>query len=183
MSSVLRPDYSMKANMRLTVAVCLLGCVAIGVSALDLSGYGLGHFLSSDFLTPYFFCSDLLTGRYPLSGWTLSASPFFVPDLMFLGGLLRAFGQNGFAYGLFTPLYYLALFALIGACVKTVIGCAGPAFLVSLVLGSIFLALRFLPGHALYLWWIGAPFLPRAARMIQRIASAVRRSGRTSRGT
>jgi hypothetical protein len=158
MSSVRRPDYSTKANTWLTAAVCLLGCLAVGASALDLSAYGLGQFLSSDFLTPYFFCSDLLTGRYPLSGWTLSASPFFVPDLMFLGGLLGAFGQNGFAYGLFTPLYYLVLFALIGTCVKTVIGRVGPALLVSFLLGSIFLALRFLPGHALYLWWIGAPF-------------------------
>jgi hypothetical protein len=139
-------------------AVCLLGCLAVGVSALDLSAYGLAHFLTSDFLTPYFFCSDLLTTRYPLSGWTLSASPFFVPDLMLLGGLLAGFGQNGFAYGLFTLVYYVVLFGLIGACVKTVIGRAGLAFLVSFMLGNVFLALRFLPGHARHLWWIGAPF-------------------------
>jgi hypothetical protein len=158
MSPVLRPDHLTKAQERLTMVVCLLGWLAIGASALDLSAHGLAHFISSDFLTPYFFCSDLLTGRYPISGWTLSASPFFVPDLVLLGTLLGAFGQNGFAYGLFTLLYYLALFGLIAACVKTVIGRAGPAFLASLVLGSVFLALRFLPGHALYLWWIGAPF-------------------------
>lgn len=140
------------------VAACLLGGLALGASALDLSAYGLAHFLTSDFLTPYFFCADLLSARYPLSGWTLSASPFFVPDLMFLAGLLAGFGQNGFAYGLFTLVYYVALFALIGGCIKTVIGRTGPAFLASLMLGNVFLALRFLPGHARHLWWIGAPF-------------------------
>jgi hypothetical protein len=158
MSPLLHSDHPTKVHKFVTNVVCLLGWLAIGVSALDLSAYGLAHFLNSDFLTPYFFCSDLLTGRYPVSGWTLSASPFFVPDLMLLGGLLGAVGQNGFAYILFTLLYYLALFALIGACVKTVIGRACPSYLASLLFGSIFMGLRFLPGHALYLWWIGAPF-------------------------
>lgn len=150
--------HSKEAHKWVTVALCLLGLLSVGASALDLSADGLARFLNSDFLTPYFFCSDVLTRRYPLSGWTLSASPFFVPDLLLLAGLLGGLGQNGFAYGLFTPLFYLALFVLMGGCVRTVIGRTGPALVASFTSGNIFLALRFLPGHARHLWWIGAPF-------------------------
>ena len=138
--------------------ICSLGALALGTSALDLGAYGLVHFLNSDFLTPYFFCLDLLTGHYPLTGWTLSASPFFVPDLTLMAALLRLFGPNGFAYVFFVLIYYLSLTALMGGCIKAVVGRAGPAFLLSLLFGNTFLALRFLPGHAVYLWCIGAPF-------------------------
>ncbi len=135
----------------------LLGLLAVGASALHLSAYGLGRYLNSDFLTPYFFCTDLLTGRYPLSGWTLSASPYFVPDHLVLCGLMAGCGRSGLAYALFTPVFYPALFILAGFCVKTVVGRSGPALVASLLLGSGLLALRALPGHALWLWWLGAP--------------------------
>ncbi len=141
----------------MVASVCLLGLLAAGLAALDLSVYGLAHYLNSDFLTPYFFCSDLLSGRYPMSGWTLSASPYFVPDHLVLGGLLAAFGCTGFAYALFTLIFYPVLFVLAGGCVKTVVGRAGPAFVASLLFGNVLLALRALPGHARSLWWIGAP--------------------------
>ena len=138
-------------------AACLLGLLAVGVSALHLSAYGLANYLNSDFLTPYFFCSDLLSGRYPISGWTLSASPYFVPDHLLLGTLLAGLGRTGMAYALFTPCFYLALFVLAGFCVRTAVGRAGPACVGSLLLGNVFLAMRALPGHARCLWWIGAP--------------------------
>ena len=140
-----------------TVVLCLLGLAAVGVSALDLSAYGMAHHLNSDFLTPYFFCSELLSGRYPMSGWTLSASPYFVPDHLLLGGLLAGFGRTGLAYALFTPVFYAALFVLAGFCVKNTVGRTGPALLAGLLFGNGLLALRALPGHALCLWWIGAP--------------------------
>lgn len=138
-------------------AVCLLGLLALGCTALDLSAYGLAHYLTSDFLTPYFFCSNVLTGRYPLSGWTLSASPYFVPDHLVLSSLLGGFGRSGLAYALFTLIFYPLLFGLAGFCVKTVGGRSGPAFLGSLLFGSGLLALRALPGHSQWLWWLGAP--------------------------
>ncbi len=137
--------------------ICLLGLTALGISALDLSAYGLAHYLNSDFLTPYFFCSDLLSGRYPMSGWTLSASPYFVPDHLVLGGLLAGFGRTGLAYALYTLIFYPTLFVLAGFCVKTAVGRAGPAFVAALLFGNLLLALRFLPDHARCLWWIGAP--------------------------
>ena len=96
----------------------------------------MAHYLNSDFLTPYFFCSDLLSGRYPMSGWTLSASPYFVPDHLVLSGLLVGFGRTGLAYALFTLVFYPVLFVLAGGCVKTVVGRAAPAFLASLLFGS-----------------------------------------------
>ena len=141
----------------IVAATGLLGLLAVGLSALDLSAYGLAHYLNSDFLTPYFFCSDVLAGRYPMSGWTLSASPYFVPDHLVLGGLFAAVGSTGLAYALFTAVFYLVLFVLAGGCVKTVVGRAGPAFLASLLFGCGLLALRVLPAHDLCLWWIGAP--------------------------
>ncbi len=141
----------------MATALCLLGWCAVGSSALHLSAYGLARYLNSDFLTPFFFCADLLTGRYPLSGWTLSASPYFVPDALVLSSLLAAFGRTGLAYALFTLVFYPTLFVLAGFCVRTVVGRTGPALLASLLFGSGLLALRALPGHALWLWWLGAP--------------------------
>ncbi len=126
--------------------ICLLGLTALGISALDLSAYGLAHYLNSDFLTPYFFCSDLLSGRYPMSGWTLSASPYFVPDHLVLGGLLAGFGRTGLAYALYTLIFYPTLLVLAGFCVKTAVGRAGPAFVAALLFGNLLLALRVAAG-------------------------------------
>ena len=151
------PDQARPLPSWIVAAVCLLGLAAVGFSALDLSAHGLAYYINSDFLTPYFFCSDLISGRYPISGWTLSASPYFVPDHLVLSGLLAGFGRTGLAYALFTLVFYPALFVLAGFCVKTAVGRAGPAFVAALLLGNVFLALRLLPGHARCLWWIGAP--------------------------
>ncbi len=151
------PDRTPSLSAWIITAVCLLGLAAIGVASLDLSAYGLAHYLNSDFLTPYFFCTDLLSGHYPISGWTLSASPYFVPDHLVLGGLMVAFGRTGLAYALFTLIFYPAMFILAGFCVKSVVGRTGPAFVASLAFGNVLLALRVLPGHARCLWWIGAP--------------------------
>ena len=138
-------------------AACLLGLCAVGGAALDLSAHGLARYLTSDFLTPYFFCADLVGGRYPLSGWTLSASPYFVPDHLVLGPSMGVCGSEPLAYALFPLLFYPLLFVLAGCCLKTVVGRAGPAFLASLSFGSGLLALRALPGHDVWLWWLGAP--------------------------
>lgn len=151
------PDRARSLPARIVAVICLLGLTAVGLSALDLSAHGLANCINSDFLTPYFFCSDLLSGRYPMSGWRLSASPYFVPDHLMLGGLLAGLGHSGLAYALFTPVFYSLLFLAAGCCVKTAVGRAGPAFVAALLFGNVFLALRTLPDHALCLWWIGAP--------------------------
>ncbi len=140
-----------------TIAICVLGVLAVGASSLDLSAYGLVRYLNSDFLTPYFFCSDLLSGQYPLKGWTLSASPYFVPDHLVLGSLFAGLGPSGPAYALFTPVFYLGISVLAGFCVKTAVGRTGPGLVAGLLFGNGLLALRALPGHARCLWWIGAP--------------------------
>ena len=137
--------------------VAALGLAAVGVMALNLSVYGSSHFLNSDFLTPYFFCADLLSGRYPLKGWTLSASPYFVPDHLILGALSAGLGRAGLAYELFTVVFYPALFVLAGFCVRTVTGRTGPALVAGLLFGVGLLAFQAVPSQRLCLWWIGAP--------------------------
>ncbi len=144
--------YSWKA-----ATVCGLGLLALGCSALHLSAYGLTRYINSDFLTPFFFCSNVLAGRYPLSGWTLSASPYFLPDHLVLSALLKGFGRSGLAYALFTLVFYPLFFGLAGCCLKTVVGRGGPALVGGMLFGSGLLALRALPGHSLWLWWLGAP--------------------------
>ena len=138
-------------------AVGLLGFLCVGSSALDLSADGIARYLNSDFFTPYFFCRELLTRRFPLSGWTLSASPYFVPDHLVLGGLFSMFGATGFAYVLFTLVYYPLLFGLAVLCLRNAVGRGGPALVAGLLFGGGLLALRALPGHAQSLWWLGAP--------------------------
>lgn len=145
------------SSSRIAATLCLLGLLALGVSALDLSASGLAHFLTSDFLTPYFFCRELLDGLYPMSGWTLSATPYFVPDHLLLSSLFAGIGPSGFAYSLFPFVFYPALFSLAGFCVKTVVGRTWPALLSCLLVGNTLLALRALPGHDLWLWRLGAP--------------------------
>jgi hypothetical protein len=137
--------------------VVVLGFVALAAAALELSAYGVARFLNSDFLTPYFFCRELLSGPYPLSGWTLSASPYFVPDHAILCALLATPADSALAYILYTVVFYLGLFTFAGLCVKTILGRAEPAFLAVLLLANVFLSLRLLPGHAHLLWWLGAP--------------------------
>ncbi len=139
------------------VLLVALGLATLGVLALNVSVYGSAHFLNSDFLTPYFFCTDLLSGRYPLKGWTLSASPYFVPDHLILGTLFASVGRTGFAYELFTVVFYPVLFVLAGLCVRTVTGRTGPALVAGLLFGAVLLALQVVPSHRLCLWWIGAP--------------------------
>ena len=139
-------------------AACLLGLAAVGAEALRLSAYGLARYLNSDFLTPYFFCSEIVTGRYPLSGWTLSSAPSFVPDHAVLTGLFGAFGPSSLSYTLYTLIFYPALFILAGLCVGTAIGRTTAGLLAGLLFGSGLLALQALPGwHAMWLWWLGAP--------------------------
>ena len=135
----------------------VLGLAAVGVLALNVSAYGAAHFLNSDFLTPYFFCTDLLSGQYPIKGWTLSASPYFVPDHLTLGTLFAVFGHNGFAYELFTVVFYPALFLSVGFCVRTVTGRTGPALVAGLLFGVVLLVFQTVPSHRRCLWWIGAP--------------------------
>ena len=138
-------------------AVCALGLAAVGASALALSGYCLARHVNSDFLTPFFFCAEGLAERYPMSGWTLSASPYFVPDHLLLCPLLAGFGRTGLAAALFTLVFYPALAVLAGGCVQTATGRAGPAFLAGLLFVGGLLASRALPGPALWLWWLGSP--------------------------
>ena len=140
-----------------TWLVVALGLAALGVLALDVSAYGLAHFLNSDFLTPYFFCTDLLAGEYPVKGWTLSASPYFVPDHLILCALFSSLGRTGFAYELFTLVFYPALFVLAGLCVRTVTGRTAPALVAGLLFGVGLLLFGAVPSHRLCLWWIGAP--------------------------
>src|SRR5664279_2788940 len=82
--------------------VVVLGFLALAAAALQLRAFGFARFLNSDFLTPYFFCQELLSGQYPLSGWTFSASPYFVPDLAILTALLATPADSALAYLLYT---------------------------------------------------------------------------------
>ena len=137
--------------------IVVLGLAALGVLALNVSASGAAHFLNSDFLTPYFFCTDLLSGEYPIKGWTLSASPYFVPDHLILCALFSSLGRTGFAYELFTLVFYPALFVLAGLCVRTVTGRTGPALVAGMLFGVGLLLCGALPRHLRCVWWIGAP--------------------------
>ncbi len=139
------------------VAAGLLGWCSAAALACGLSAGGLAHNLQSDALYPYAFCSELLHGEVPLSGWTISSAPYYFPDDAVLTGLIALCGQaSGSAYGLYVVFVYLALMALAGLCARQVAG-GGAPWVAALLAGHLLLALRALPGHDEYLFWIGIP--------------------------
>ncbi|OHE80771.1 MAG: hypothetical protein A3G75_13630 [Verrucomicrobia bacterium RIFCSPLOWO2_12_FULL_64_8] len=135
-----------------------LGLAAAGAQALALAAFYFHRDFTSDHLYPHLFAADVLSGRYPLSGWTLSSAPYFFPDFAFATLWLAVLGGDGTVFAAYAAGYYLALAAVLGwAAARVRPEWGARAWLVGPVLVNLLLGCRELTDHARYLWWLGIP--------------------------
>jgi hypothetical protein len=141
---------------RLAAAVWLVGMVAAGLQALALTSRYFQPWLTADYIYPQLVAEDVLAGRYPLAGWTLSSAPYFFPDLVMAIGL-RAFGGPGTVLPGYVVFYYLALAVVAGWSLQRATATGWAAWLGGVVLVNGLLLWQSVGDHAHYLWLLGTP--------------------------
>ena len=137
-------------------ALLLAGAGAVVLQALALMSAYFPVRLSSDYIYPHLFAQDVLTGVYPLSGWTLSSAPYFFPDFAGYAAWLVAVGSNGAAFAGYVSSVYLALGFLFGWSLRRA-GAGRDAWLLGWAAMSALLLLHLWRDHAHVLWWLGTP--------------------------
>ena len=142
------------SRSRLTAAIWLLGLVAVGLQALALSARYFQPWLSADYIYPQLFAEDVLAGRYPLSGWTLSSAPYFFPDMLVAIGL-RAFGGAGTVLPSYVAFAYLLLAVVAGWSLQRGTSTGWAAWLGGIALVNGLLVWQSVSDHAHYLWLLG----------------------------
>lgn len=139
---------------RLAAAIWFLGLVTVGLQALALATRYFQPWLSADYIYPQLFAEDVLAGRYPLSGWTLSSAPYFFPD-MTLATVLRALGGAGPVLPAYVVFTYVALAVLAGWSLQRTTGTGWTAWLAGVVFVNALLLWQPVTDHAHYLWLLG----------------------------
>jgi len=131
-----------------------LGLAAVALQAMALATQYFQPWLDSDYLLPQRFVGDVLGGRYPLSGWSMSSSLYLFPD--FLGSAFW-YAVTGGAPVL--PYYvvtaYVALALLAGWSLRRAGGPGWGGWLAGAALVNFLLAWRGAGDHARWLWWLG----------------------------
>ncbi len=139
---------------RLAPVVWLLGMVAVGLQALALVTRYFQPWLTADYIYPQLLAEDVLAGRYPLAGWTLSSAPYFFPDFVLAIGL-RALGGPGTVLPGYVVFYYLALAVVAGWSLQRATTVGWTAWLGGVVLVNGLLLWQSVGDHAHYLWLLG----------------------------
>ena len=142
------------SRSRLVAAIWFLGLVAVGLQALALAARYFQPWLSADYIYPQLFAEDVLAGRYPLAGWTLSSAPYFFPD-MTVAILLRAFGGAGTILPAYVVFSYLSLAVLAGWSLQQATNTGWAAWLGGVALVNLLLSWQPVTDHAHYLWLLG----------------------------
>ena len=142
------------SRSRLAAALWFLGLVVVGLQALALATRYFQPWLSADYIYPQLFAEDVLAGRYPLSGWTLSSAPYFFPDMA--GAiLLRVLCGPGTVLPAYLVFTYLSLAVLAGWSLQRATNTGWVAWLGGVVLVNLLLAWQPVADHAHYLWLLG----------------------------
>jgi hypothetical protein len=142
------------SRSRLAAAIWFLGWVAVGLQALALAARYFQPWLSADYIYPQLFAEDVLAGRYPLAGWTLSSAPYFFPDMAVAAGL-RALGGAGTILPAYVVFSYLTLALLAGWSLQRATNTGWAAWLGGVALVNLLLAWQPVADHAHYLWLLG----------------------------
>ena len=138
-------------------AVWFLGMAAVVLQAAALATQYFQPWLDSDYLYPQRFVADLLGGVYPLSGWTLSSSPYFFPDFALAAfWYLVTGGAPVIPFCVVTTYAALALAA--GWSLSRTAGEWG-GWIAGCVLVNVLLACRAWGDDARWLWWLGTATL------------------------
>ena len=142
------------SRSRLAAAIWFLGLGAVGLQALALAARYFQPWLSADYIYPQLFAEDVLAGRYPLAGWTLSSAPYFFPDMTVAIGL-RALGGSGTILPAYVVFSFLALAVLAGWSLQRATSTGWAAWLAGVALVNLLLAWQPVADHAHYLWLLG----------------------------
>ena len=128
--------------------------VSVGVLSLSLAARYFQPWLSADYIYPQLFVEDVLSGKYPLSGWTLSSAPYFFPDMTVLG-LLKVAGGGGTVLPAYVVFSYLGLAALMGWSLQRATQTGWTAWLAGVAFVNALLLWQSIGDHAHYLWLFG----------------------------
>lgn len=134
--------------------VWFVGLLAVGMQALSLATRYFQPWLSADYIYPQLFAEDVLSGRYPLSGWTLSSAPYFFPD-MGVAMLLRALGGSGTVLPGYVVFFYLTLAVVAGWSLQRATSTGWTAWLGGVALANLLLLWQSVGDHAQFLWQLG----------------------------
>lgn len=142
------------AKSRLAALIWVTGLCAVAVQALAVASRYFQPWLSADYIYPQLFAEDVLGGRYPLAGWTLSSAPYFFPDMA--GAiLLRALTGPGTILPAYLVCSYLALAVLAGWSLARVTATGWSGWLGGVALVNALLAWWPVGDHPHYLWLLG----------------------------
>lgn len=170
-----------EAGMRSSRGERLLLLAALAVVVIQAMALATRYFqpwLDGDYLLPQRFAADVLTGVHPLSGWTLSSSPYFFPDFA-LSLLWHALLGGAPLLPFYVVTSYVALALLVGWSLRQAAmvepdlraGSLGAGFspnpsggrvppdatpwLLGALLVNLLLACQGTADHARWLWWLG----------------------------
>lgn len=143
----------------------LAALALVAIQAAALATRYFQPWLDGDYLLAERLAADVLGGRYPLAGWTLSSSPYFFPDFA-LGIAARAvLGDMPLLPG-YAVASYVALALLAGWSLSRVREPDGLAWLLGALLVNLLLAWQGLADHARWLWWLGVPTMHGGAVLL-----------------
>lgn len=152
-------------------APLLLWLAALAVVVIQAMALATRYFqpwLDGDYLLVERFAADVLAGVYPLSGWTLSSSPYLFPDFT-LGILWHAVLGGAPLLPFYVVTGYVALALLAGWSLQRIpqatgapsgralpgSGETGHGWLLGALLINALLACQGAADHARWLWWLG----------------------------
>ncbi|MFZ5496809.1 MAG: hypothetical protein ACOZE5_15930 [Verrucomicrobiota bacterium] len=132
----------------------LAALAVVAVQAMALATRYFQAWLDGDYLLPQRFAADVAAGVYPLSGWTLSSSPYFFPDFT-LSLAWHAVLGGAPLLPFYVVMSYVALALLSGWTLHRVRGTEGHGWLLGALLVNALLAWQGMADHARWLWWLG----------------------------
>jgi hypothetical protein len=139
----------------------LLWLAALTVVVVQATALATRYFqpwLDGDYLLAERFAADVVAGVYPLSGWTLSSSPYLFPDFALSIGWRGLLGLGGAPLlPFYVVLSYTALALLAGWSLQRVGGTEGHGWLHGALLVNAVLAWQGFADHDRWLWWLGTP--------------------------
>ncbi len=134
----------------------LAALAAVVIQAMALATRYFQPWLDGDYLLAERFAADVLAGVYPLSGWTLSSSPYLFPDFL-LSIAWRTVLGSAPLLPFYVVMSYAALALLAGWSLRRVRGPDQPGWLLGALLVNALLAWQGTADHDRWLWWLGVP--------------------------
>ncbi len=136
----------------------LAALAAVAVQAMALATRYFQPWLDGDYLLAERFAADVVAGVYPLSGWTLSSSPYLFPDFALSIAWRALLGLGGVPLlPFYVVMSYTVLALVAGWSLQRVGGPEDQGWLQGALLVNAVLAWQGTADHDRWLWWLGVP--------------------------